>query len=47
MMRKMEGDKGRMEINMTNELICLILRELDLMTLTISFSQMVKMTVND
>ena len=47
MKRKMEEDKDDMKINMKNELICLILRKMYLMTLMNSFLQMAKMAVND
>ena len=47
MMRKKEGDKGDVEISEKSGLICLILRENDLMTLMTSFSKIAKMAVNE
>ena len=46
-MRRMEEDEDDVEISGKNDLICLILREMDVMTLTTSFSQMAKMARDD
>ena len=44
MMRKMDKDEDDVETSGENELICLILRKMTLMT---SFSKMTKMVVNE
>ena len=46
MIRKKEGDKDDVKISEKSRLICLILRENDLMTLMTSFSKITKMAVN-
>ena len=46
-MRRMKEGKDGVEISIKNELVCLISRKIDKMTLMTSFSQMAKMAVND
>ena len=45
-MRKKEEDKDDVEISENSGLMCLILREIDLVNLMTSFSKITKMAVN-